>query len=325
MLAGLRLNSYAIPVRVPIILALPLALITMSLVWWWGVRDKNFLTLPNDDTLVAVRQRTHEELKAPESITSEDSPKAIKVKPKKLALPGAEATAETQAAPIFDLGDLTIVPGLDCYLSQAEKGAEVMFALASALESKGELQRSLLAWERVLDATAANPEQQEIARKSTERLRPQLPLWNVDPLAAQTLILCVSCDRERSKSLEPILEEVARQLNLASSGLIACKIELKAGPAPSANAPRQPVALWFRGHSADAEQSKILTIPVLPAAAEEQQKILMGNIYKLIRDAVHARTPLVEWQPSSDPVALLHYAITRRSWVVWGLIFAGKS
>lgn len=296
----------------------------MSLVWWWGVRGKDFLTPPDEQTLAAVRESAMKELKATESISGEDSPKAIKAKPAKLHLPETEAPAP---APL-DLGDLTIAPALDCYLPQAAKGAEGMIELATQLETKGELQRSLLAWERVIDSTPATPEQHEAARKSIQRLRAQLPIWNVDPIAAQPLILQVSCDRDRAKTLEPMVQEIARQLNDASSGLLDCKVELKEGPKPSANAPRQPVALWFCGSSADAAQSKILTLPVLPESAEEQRQLLLGNLYKLIRDGVNTRAPLqplIEWQPGTDPVPLLNSAITRHTWSVWSGIFAGKS
>lgn len=203
-----------------------------------------------------------------------------------------------------------------------------MIELATELETKGELQRALLAWERVLDATPADLAQQETARKAVERLRPLVPLWNVDPLSAQSVILCISCDSDHAKTLEPLLQEICQQLHSASSGLIECKLELKEGPKATANAPRQPVAIWFRGVAADSIQSKILTIPVLPDAAAEQKQLLLGNIYKLIRDGVQAQSalhPLIEWQAGNNATILLNSAISRRTWQVWGAVFSGNS
>ncbi len=316
--------------RIPILLVLPLAILTIGLIWWWGVREKDFVTPPNAQSLAAVRESALKELKATESIAGENSTAAIKTKPTKLVLPSGEESkpATEPVLPVIEVGEVTIVPGLDCYLPAAAKGPEAMTNLATHLETIGELQRALLAWERVLDATTADPAQQEIARKAVERLRPQVPVWNVDPLAAQSIVLHATCDAERAKTLEPLLQEIVQQLNTASSGMLNCSLELEAGAKPSANAPRQPVALWFQGTSADSPSSKTMTIPVLSDSAPDQAKLLMGNVYKLVRDGVNTQPelrPLGEWQPGSDPSPLLQNAITRRTWSLWSRAFTHKN
>lgn len=316
--------------RIPILLVLPLAILTIGLIWWWGVREKDFVTPPNAQSLTAVRESALSELEAMECIAGENSSVAIKAKPTKLVLPSEEDTAPTAepVLPIIDAGDLTIAPGLDSYLSAAAKGPVAMTNLATHLETIGELQRALLAWERLLDATPADPAQQETARKAIERLRPQVPVWNVDPLAAQSIVLNASCDAERAKNLEPLLQEIVQELNAASSGMLNCSLQLKAGAKPSANAPRQPVALWFQGASVDSPSSKTMTIPVLSDSAPEQRKLLIGNVYKLLRDGVNMQPelrPLSEWQPSIDPTPLLQNAITRRTWSLWSRTFTPKN
>lgn len=313
--------------RIPIYLALPLAFLSIGLVWWMGTKNKDFVTPPNAQTLASVREDALAALVAPDSIIDEeDDSTAIKVKPARLVLPNPEEAkpdpdpAENTIAP----GDLTLSPGLDRYLTDAKKAADAMVTLATQLETAGESTHALLAWERVLDATPASPEQQEAARKAIARLRSQLPLWNVDPLAAQTIVLNISCDADRAKTIEPLLKEIATFLSSASSGLIECKLKLQAGAKPRADSPRQPLALSFQSSATDAVQSKTLTIPILSDTPEEQRPLLLGNIYKLVRDGISVRSELQalpEWQPTTDAASLLQHAITRRTWSVWAETF----
>lgn len=310
-------------VRVPIFVTLPLVCLTIGLIWWQGTKGKNFTTPPADPALAAVREKTLLELKAADSIAPEESTTAIRVKPKKLVLPESEQPSPPKPPTLQpqDFGDLTVSPALDCYLSVAERGADVMMDLATQLEVKGEAQRALLAWERLLDTTPANPEQQETARKAIARLRPQLPLWNVDPVTAQRLVLKVSCDRDRAKAIEPVLQEIVTSLSDISSGLIECKLELQAGAKPDPQKPRQPLALWFHGTSADAPTSKTLTLPTLPENLPEQKNLLYLQLYKLVRDGVSTQSilrPLVEPPSGIDAELLLRSAITRRAWSQWG-------
>lgn len=312
--------------RVPIYLALPLSFLAIGLVWWSGTKGKDFVTPPNAQTLASAREEALEDLVPPDSIMSEDPTTAVKVKPARLVLPTPEEMPEVEATEetVIDPGDLTISPNLNRYLPEAKNGAEPMITLATQLETAGEAIHSLLAWERVLDATPANPEQQEIARKAIARIRPQIPLWNVDPLAAHTVVLHVNCDADRAKTIEPVLQEITALVMEASSGIIDCQLKLQAGPKPRADAPRQPLSLSFQGNAANAAPSKTLTIPVLADSPEEQRPLLLGNVYKLIRDGISSRSELQalpEWQPSQDANTILRHAITRRTWTAWAETF----
>ncbi len=316
--------------RVPIFVTLPLVCLTIGLIWWQGTKQKNFTQAPADAALVTVREKTLLELKATDSIAQEENTTAIKVKPTKLVLPESEEPQKPKPPTLQpqDFGELTISPALDCYLPVAERGADVMVDLATQLELKGEAQRALLAWERVLDATPATPEQQETTRKAIARLRPQLPLWNVDPLTTQRIVLHASCDRDRAAVIEPILQEIAASLTETSSGLIDCKLELQAGSKPDASKPRQPVALWFQGTAADSPASKTLTIPTLPEQLPEQKNLLLIQIYKLIRDGVSSQStlrPLVEPPSGSEAELWLRSAVTRRTWSLWSQTFPQKA
>ena len=309
--------------KIPFYFSIPLALVTMGLVWWQGTKGKDFTTPPDQATLASVKQEVREELKATDSIAPEEAPQAIKVKPKTLLMPQAEAEAQAAAEPALkpeDFGDLTVSPGLDCYLKIAERGAALMIDLATQLEIKGETQRALLAWERVLDATEADAAQLDTARKAVERLRSQVPLWNVDPIASHTVTLHATCDRDRAKTLEPLLDQMMAEMHQASAGLIIFKLSLQSGPKPAADAPPQPVTLSFSGPVKEAAATKTLSVPLTSDEPAAQTSRLLGQIYKLIRDDLGRQQALRPLMDSSEvePSILLESAITRRAWQVWG-------
>jgi hypothetical protein len=225
-----------------------------------------------------------------------------------------------------DFGDPTVSPALDCYRHLAARGAMVMSDLATQLEVRGETQRALLAWERVIDATDADSAQQDGARKAIQRLRNETPLWNVDPTTSTTALLHVSCDRERGKALESTLKEILALMNRSSSGLIDLKLKLRTSPKAASGAPPQPVALWFSDTTKDDVISKTVSIPLTQASAEEQKRQLLTAIYKLLRESLKGRQdirPLVDPQ-GHDPAVLLESAVTRRTWEAWAQLFAAK-
>jgi hypothetical protein len=307
-------------VRIPLYLALPIASLCIGLIWWWGTRGKDFLTPPNAQTLASVREKALEELKAPDTSYASEPTEAIKVKPSRLATPAAEEQARTpEAAAAIDPGDLSIAPALDHYLPEASRGAAALIALATHLETAGETTYALLAWERVLDATTADTEQQDAARKALIRLQAQTPLWNVDPLTAQKISLHVGCDADRAKEIEPLLKEITTFLGDASSGLLEVSLALKDGPKPRADAPRPPLALSLHGPDTTAA-AKTLTIPLLAQERDAQRQLLLGHIYKLIRESINAHPALQdipEWSPNTSSATLLQNAITRRAWNLW--------
>lgn len=311
--------------RVPIYVTLPLIALSMGVIWWLGTKEKKFNDPPPASELTAVREKTLQELKAAASIAPEEPRAAIKVRPalQKLDASGPKASSLEPK----DFGELTVSPALDCYLPIAGRGADVMIDLATQLELKGQTQRALLAWERVLDSTPASPEQQDTARKAIARYRSQLPPWNVDPLTTQRVVLHARCDRDRAKLVEPMLKEIIGLLNEASSGVVECVLELQIGAKASAGKPQQPLALWFQGTSADSPTSKILTIPSLPASAAEQKQFLVLQSYKLIRDGLSSQSnlrPPAESSSGDEAAQMLSSAITRYSWGLWSQILSAK-
>lgn len=312
-------------VRIPWYACLPLVVLTIGVMWWQGTREKEFLSAPDEPTLARIREETKDELKATVSIAPEEPARAIRVKPKKLVLPDAEKEAQALLKP-EDFGDPTVSPALDCYRNLAARGATVMSELATQLEVRGETQRALLAWERVIDATDADSSQQEAARKAILRLRNETPLWNVDPTTGTTAVLHVSCDKERGKALESTLQQIMVLLNRANSGLIDLQLKLQTSPKAASGAPPQPVALWFSGTTHDAVVSKTVSIPLTSTSEADQERLLLTAVYKLLRESLNGRLelrPLTDPQ-GHDPAVLLESAITRRAWETWAQLFAPK-
>lgn len=201
-----------------------------------------------------------------------------------------------------------------------------MSDLATQLEARGEIQRALLAWERIVDSTDADSSQLEAARKAIHRLRGETPLWNVDPTSGVAVLLNVSCDRERGKALEPTIQQAVALMNQSASGLINLQLKLQIGPKARAGAPPQPVALWFSGTMNDAVMSKTVSIPLTDVSAEMQQRQILSSVYKLLRESMQGRKdlrPLLDPQ-GQDPAVLLENAVTRRAWELWAQLFAAK-
>lgn len=309
--------------RVPLILSLPLSLLTIGTIWWIGTKKYDFLTPPAEASLAEIRTQFSEELKATGSIAPEEPRKAIKVKPTRLAVPDPDIEVPVAATPdenLPDLGDIKVSPSLDALMPIAARGSDALIEAATQLELRGETQYALLAWERVLDASTPLPEQLEFARKAMLRLRPQLPQWNVDPLTTHQVTWHVQCDREHATTLEPILKEILQLLNEASSGLMECQLALKAGAPPRADAPRQPIALWFSGTKTGTGSTKTASLPLTTTVPQEQKNLLIKCLYQLIRDSLTNQPglqPLLELPSQEDPAQWLQSTITRRAWERW--------
>jgi hypothetical protein len=306
-------------VRVHYIIAAFLCLSTVLIVWWNGVKHKDFITPPSPELLAKVRKETLQSLGAPEIISNEVPTKAILVKATSLILPNPALEKETAKIKDADteVGDLITSPGLNCYASFAEKGALHLINLATLLEGKGELQRSLLAWERVIDVVKPEKEQYNTACNAIQRLKPQLPPWNIDPSACQVLVLNAGCDRDTAKLLEPILAELADFLANASSGIVQIKSKIFFAAAPTKGASQLPIALWFSGPSDNSVQSKTISIPSQFTNPAAMKRLVLASAYKLIRDDIASKTAFQapnDLKENEDAAPLLTTVLTRLLW-----------
>lgn len=315
--------SYVLRVRVHYLITIFLSIATVAIVWWNAVKQKDFMTPPNAEEIALARQETLDSLAVPGGIAPEQPIKAILVKPTKLSLPNPEldtvvvAEKETQT----EMGDLTTSPGLDQYADLSEKGADHMEALATLFETKGELQRALLAWERMVDVVSADSDQRTIAYKAIARLTPQLPPWNIDPTAAQTIVFHSGCDRDVAALIEPLMQEITALISANTSGILQVQANVNAGPRPSKDGPKLPIALWFSGKDEKSQQSKTITISSESTDPEVLRKALLTSAYKLIRDEIGSQTAFqapMELKPDHDVGTLFGTAVTRLSWMEFG-------
>lgn len=294
--------------RVPIPIVILLVLAVVSGIWWSNTRRMDFMTPPTAAKLEKIRQTT--EASFPQS------------EPPKNAAPAApvEKAPEPPPPPVeppkpkIDLGDLTTPPTLHNYGEITPLGSTHMSELAAALEEKGEFQRALLAWERVIDLTKPDATQAATAISAIKRLRPTLPNWNAKPEAAIAIELHAGTGKTMAKTLTPILEGVARDLEAAAAGIVKVKATVTAGKNTPAKSP-VPVALWLSGPGKKPASTEVLSFTLESPDALRQE--VMKTVFQLVRNHLGratAYTPPTALAAGEDPQSALNFRITRLCW-----------
>ncbi len=227
--------------RIPLFIAIPASLLTVALIWWTCTRHMDFLTPPSEAQLAAIREEALASL--PVSIVQDD---AISIKVPIPETPETDPDPEPVVEPV-DLGDFTSPPVLDTYSNRAPEGADKLIALAMALENAGAFQRSLLAYERVLDLSQGNPEQFQTAITEIQRLRPTLANWNTDEAETIHLVVHIGTGEKFAEILPEILDRVMRDLHNASSGILDFTYNLNIGRSIQTTDAPTPVAVWITG------------------------------------------------------------------------------
>jgi hypothetical protein len=277
-------------------------------VWWGSTRHLDFMTPPSEAALAEIRVKIESSLPKQNEIDAAISLPIFEPPPP--PLPPVEPPK-----PPIDLGDLATPPALHEYGNLSNKGADYLIELATALEKKGEFQRCLLAWERVLDLTKPSEPQASMAISSIQRLRPTLPDWNTKPEAAIPVTLHVGTGKKLAKTLAPILDEVARKLEISSSGIIRVKAKVTAGKTNTAANTPTPVALWLAGPDKKSPSTDVLSFTV--ESPEAIRSEMLKTIYHVVRGHLSRTTayrlpdPLKEGE---NPQHALDSRVTRLSW-----------
>ncbi len=301
--------------RVPIPLVIFLALAVAAAVWWRETREMDFLTPPTDEELAAIRERVESSIPQPGRPQDAIS---VPTDPPAPSPPRGDVTpAEPpEAKPVVELGDLSTTPGLRAYAELTPKGAAYLIELASLLESKGEFQRALLAWERVLDLAQATPEQEAVAISALRRLRPTLPDWNIDPEGAIPVVLHAATAKGQAKAVQPGLEQAARVIQRASSGILQVKPEISANPsAASTGGEATPVAVRLAGAGEASASTEVLSFR--PGDPEKLADEVMATVFRLVRNYLDRSPMFVTPPPLGDdeaPAEALEYRLTRLAW-----------
>jgi hypothetical protein len=277
-------------------------------VWWSNTRHMDFVTPPNATELAAIRVEVESSL--PRTNVSEDAISQPPPKP-----PDPPPSPVVAPEPEIDLGDLTTPPVLQNYAEITQQGSAHLVELATALEKKGEFQRALLAWERVIDLTQPDDAQAATAISSIKRLRPTLPDWNSKPEDSIQIVLHAGTGKNLAKALTPVLEGVARDLEAASSGTVRVKPVVTAGKTSPSSKGSPPVALWLAGPEKKSPSTEVLSFTV--DSPEKLREEVMKTIFLLVRSHISrltAYTPPAGLAEGEDPQSAINFRITRLCW-----------
>lgn len=294
--------------RVPIPVVILLVLAVVGGVWWSNTRRMDFMTPPSASKLESIRIKVESSL--PRADQTDD---AISVPP---VVKEPQPPPPPVEEPAIDLGDLTTPPTLQSYGELVPQGAAHLIELAERLEKKGEFQRALLAWERVVDLTPADATQAATAISAIKRLRPTLPNWNSQPEAQIHLTLHAGTGKKLVKTLTPVLEGVARDLEAAASGIVKVTAAVTAGKTSSTSAKGPtPVALWLAGPGKKPTSTEVLSFTV--ESPDNLRRDIMTTVFQLVRshlDRDTAYSPPAALTDGEDPQGALSFRITRLCW-----------
>lgn len=296
--------------RVSLPLSVLLALVVPLGIWWLCIRKLDFLTPPTEARLAVVRQKTEASLPHPEIQPPQAAPK--------VAPPMAAPAIPSPPPPVdpgVEIGELKPNPGLDTYAELAPKGARYLIELASLLETSGEFAHSVLAWERVLDSTTPEPSQANTARAAIQRLRPKLPAWNSNPAKAIPIVLRASIASDLDKSIKLALEQAAKDLQRASSGIlkVTTKITTNRKSAPAA------VDLWLTGGAPKSPVTETLSFTV--TKPKNLPTDVLRKLFRLTSKQLGKVRPLAPIPPAAanePPLNALETRITRLCWQQFG-------
>jgi hypothetical protein len=292
--------------RVPIPIVLLLVALVVSSVWWNGTRKTDFLTPPSAQKLAEIRNRIESAKPTNEAVAAFTPPPKEPEKPQIVVPP---------PPPEMDLGKLDEPPALDHYRSRAPQTAAGFIELATALEAKGQFQRTLLAWERVIDRAKPDEAQKLAALAAINRLRPTLADWNSDPSRAILITLHAGAGKKMAKTLEPILEQTAREIEKASSGILKLTTVVTAGKNNRTAPGPAPVALWLAGPLKNSRATEVHSFTVDSAGAVRAE--ILKTVFELVRNQLSRSqdfTPPTTVSAQQPPLEALTTQITRLGW-----------
>ncbi len=299
--------------RIPFYITIPSCLLIVLIVWWISTRRIDFLTPPPAAKLEEIHKKTIASLpisRIPPKVTAVATP----------ALPNIEHSTNDPSVVYtgtVDIGDISPPKTLDTYSERAPDGAAKLLKLAADLEQQNSPQRALLANERVLDLSQANPQQIYLALHNIRRISPTLPAWNQDTKTSQPITIHIGTGQTFAKVLPEIMESIIQEVHRSSSGLIQCKLELNiADYIPTNDAPA-PIALWMTGKDKNSPSTDVLSFT--SNNPDTLRKELLKTIFNLIRGQLSKST---SYNPApeavDDPQIALSSNITRLLWNEFG-------
>jgi hypothetical protein len=299
--------------RIPFYITIPSCFLIILIVWWASTRNIDFLTPPSAAELEKIHRKTIASLpisKVQTEVTDADPVAVTSTEPS-----GSEPSLIYSGA--VDVGELTPPTALDTYSERAPDGAAKLLKLAAELELQKSPQRALLANERVLDLSQANPQQIYLALNNIGRINQTLPAWNQDTKAAHPIVIHIGTGKKFAKILPKIMESVTEELDRSSSGLIQCKVELNIGESIRATDAPTPVAVWMTGKEKKSPSTDVLSFTT--NNPDNLHNELLKTLFNLIRGHLSETT---SYNPAPEAIddakTALSSNITRLLWNEFG-------
>lgn len=296
---------------IPIVIAS--CLLVISLTWWIGTRDKDFMMPPTEAKLAEIRAGVEQ------SMPATDQPRdSVSAPSRKLITSLGYNPDRKHPMPIISKRDLESRPKLDDYSKDSNKGAGYLAELAKLLEMNHEYERASLAYERVLDSSNADEELAKQAQDSILKLRKKTPAWNSNPNNSITITLHVGTGANTAALIEPELIKTCAEIKSVSGGILELKLNLIAGENNNSNG-SAPVALWITGVKEDSNSTEIQSFSV--NSVENVKLDAASTIYQLTRGHLtrHSKSLTPPRALSESPtMAEIRSQMTRLHWQSFG-------
>jgi len=227
---------------------------------------------------------------------------------------------EEQDAPVIaeiteqELGDLEASPGLDSYLEFGlENSPERLLELSSSLRARGQFQRALLVFERIIDTTKANAEALNEAATGISSITPSLPSWSIDPSSEISLMLHIGTAHPASEELKKSILEVATLIRKSSGDQLEILPKIPSTRQGNAQ-PDSPITLWI----STADDAPIISTPVMTFRTPNDQEMATHDISYALFQTVRANLEKLGYPAPPELEAsgrnLLSFYISRLMW-----------
>ena len=182
------------------------------------------------------------------------------------------------------------------------------------METAGELPRTLLAWERVLDATTADPAQASAASAAIQRLRPSVPAPKRNLPKPIPVVIHASTGGKLEASLKTYLKQAAHSLELASAGILKVTTQVTINRKSTSKSTNSTVAIWLSGTAEKAPATETLSFTV--TKSEVPLPELLRKLFLLTGNRLQTLgfPPLIPIAADEAPLHALECHVTRRHW-----------
>ena len=227
--------------------------------------------------------------------------------PSESSIPEARGTQPNPNQPtIIPIGELPEEIDIGRWTEHRGKSAASFIDLASRLESETQLGWARVAWERVIDSSDPDENEEQAALKGISRIRASESISLETDADTPEVLLTIKAPKDRVELTRKAAEEAAQALQLASSGLI----RVTASTTPSEDETFLSISLGLENHAPSITAEA-------PSAPEKITESILSNCFKLIASKLATDVSL---EPISNPIPgeraehSLSTRVTRMAW-----------